>query len=50
MAHGAVMIDAREPEVFERPRAERIHEPLSRRLDVQLAARDLVEEIPELFV
>ena len=45
-----MMIDASESEIFERPRSQRFDETLTRRHDVDVAARDLLEQILELFV
>lgn len=45
-----MMVDACEPEILERTGPKRLQEAMSRRIDIEFAARDLFEEIVELFV
>jgi len=44
------MIDACEPQIFERPGAERLDQLRARLSRRHLAARDLFEQILQLFV
>ena len=44
------MIDASKSQIFERPGAERVDQALARNSRLDLAARDLIEQILQLFV
>ena len=44
------MIDAREPQILERPGTERFDEPLARVGRIDVAAGDFLEEILQLLV
>ena len=45
-----MVIDPSEPQIFEWSCAHYVDELLPRRIDTELAARDLLEQIVELFV
>ena len=45
-----MMIDASESKIFERPGSERGDKTIARRVDIDLATRDLLEQILKLFV
>ncbi len=45
-----MMIDPCEPQIFERPGAQRVDQAVASRLDIELAARHLFEEILQVFV
>ena len=45
-----MMVDPGEPQIFERPGAQCVDEAIASRLDIELAACHLFEEIVQLFV
>ena len=45
-----MMIDAREPQVFERPGSKRFEEALVRDVGIERAGGNQTEQIKELFV
>jgi hypothetical protein len=45
-----MVIDAREPQILERPGSERLGEAFDRDRGIERAVRDLFDQILELFV